>query len=49
MVSFTNHKSSMVSGEIEFPIENPFSVMLLPWHNDAATLNNDAISGTIII
>ena len=53
MVSFTNRRASVVSGEMELPynctmylvIENPFSGALLPWDNYAAILKNDAING----
>ena len=53
MMSYTNRKSSMVSGEMEFPcnfcmyllIENPFSGALLPCDNEAAVLKSHAIIG----
>ena len=51
MVSFTNQKASMVSGEMEFPyncsmyllIRNLFSGALLPSNNDGAILKSDGI------
>ena len=55
MMSRTNRKASVVSGEMEYPcninmyllIDNPFSGALLPCDNEGAVLKSHAISGNL--